>query len=237
MKTNLFAVCLTLIFSFSVIAQEETPQTSPSDETIVVPSEVAPAYDAEPIAAEGMMIGNSIPIESIGCQMPVNCCCSGGIMQVAYQQQITSSPIPSTPITPAPIANQIGSSSVLQNPISTTQSGTITPIQQSSPFIQPRCCNGGQVIGQQISSPTTFSTPTTSPIITPINPTPIAGTVTPPTTIPSTTTFPTTTSFDGNFVEPSSTWYPETSYNYSNSNCCPQNRGFFSGGRIFGRRR
>ena len=242
MKTNLFAICLTLI-SFSVIAQEETPQTSPSDETIVVPSEVAPGDATEPLAApEATLIGSSLPmVQSAGCiqMMPADCCGNGVVMPVVYQQQINSSPLPSTPVTPSPIANQIGSSSVLQTPITTTQ--PITPIQQSSPFIQPGCCNSGQMVGNQVSSPTTFSSPTTSPIITPVSSAPIAApiaaTTTPTTIVPANTTIPTTTSVDGNWVEPSTNWYPATSFNYGNSGCCPQSRGFIRSGRFFGRRR
>ena len=127
MKTNFFAICTVLLFAYSAMGQVES-QISPSDESIVVPGEIAPATDG----SEGMMIESGMPlpmaassIGSVGCcqVIPVDCC-QNTIMPVVYQQQVNSSPIPSTPTTPSPISSSIGSSSVLQTPITPT---TTTP--------------------------------------------------------------------------------------------------------------
>ena len=235
MKTNFFAICTVLIFACSAFGQQVESQISPSDESIVVPGEIAPAE-----GSEGMMIESGMPLpmasSSIGtdscCQViPVNCC-SNTIIPVIYQQQITSSPIPSTPTTPSPISSSIGSSSVLQTPITPTTAPA--PIQQGSPFIQPNCCGSGQIIGNQVSSP--MITSPTNPIISPTTPAPTNATsAINGSTVPS-AVVPTTNSFEGTtWAEPSSSWYPATTgFNYG-YNCCPQNRTYFRGGRFFGR--
>ena len=245
MKTNLYAFCLFVVCAGTLVAQE--PQTSPSDEPIAVPSELAPA---ESIFDGDQSSQPSVEVSTADCCVQVipMTCWDSGILPVVYQE-INSSPVPTTPATPTPVPGPIGANSVLQNPssignkssASIIQSIVPQPIQQnnSTPFVQPSCCGGGQVIGSQVAAPRMINSSATNaansiaPNSTVANP----GSVIPGSINPGTVS--NTNPVDTNWNQSNTVnWTPVNSFDYGfGNNCCPQNRGFFRGNRFFGRRR